>query len=490
MSVAIEPTSPRVPRSKPIGKPLSRAMRANKDRVFVAICVTAAAASVLVLLILLVSIFYSGWSHLTWQFLTGSPSRIASQAGILPAMAGTIAICLVCFVTAVPIGISTAILLEEFKPTHGLLRKLHTLVQLNITNLAGVPSIVYGILGLTVFVQMFNLMGNQQSPAFEVGAKYFDRFVTLDGKSALVPVASADAPKVAAAAAKSFIDDDGKPIAVTIGKPEEIGARARAAEDRLDVFESELEDRIDEIRTLKEPAALMVVLGEEWEKAGVGVKADALTPAFVQRIADAIAKPGREGKKALRTEVKSLAAELSGKAFPNTLLADAEPSRIQQPRPWYLRVPFGRSVLAGGLTLMLVVLPIIIISTQEALRSVSDSLRRASLALGATKWQTIWNVTLPSALPGVMTGVILAMSRAIGEAAPVLIIAGIVYITFVPRHLMDDFTAMPLQIYQWAGLPQSEFHSVAAAGILLLLAILLCFNGLAIYIRQHAQKQL
>jgi ABC-type molybdate transport system permease subunit len=301
---------------------------------------------------------------------------------------------------------------------------------------------------------------------------------------------TADAPKVIPSEAKAFVDDDGKPITITIGKPEELSVRARAAEDRFDAFESALEDRIDELRTMKEPVALAGVLAQEWEKAGVGVKADALTPAFAQRIADGIAKPGREGKKVLRAEVKSLAAEVAGKAFPNTLLADAEPSRIQQPRPWYLRIPFGRSVLAGGLTLMLVVLPIIIISTQEALRSVSDSLRRASLALGATKWQTIWNVTLPSALPGVMTGVILAMSRAIGEAAPVLIIAGIVYITFVPRHLMDDFTAMPLQIYQWAGLPQSEFHSVAAAGILLLLAILLCFNGLAIYIRQHAQKQL
>lgn len=491
MTEAITPASPRIRKDRVLlGKPLSRAGRARKDFVFVAICVTAAAASVLVLLVLLVSIFYSGWSHLTWQFLTGSPSRIASQAGILPAMAGTVAICLVCFVTAVPIGVATAILLEEFKPAHGLLRRLHTLVQLNITNLAGVPSIVYGILGLTVFVSFFNLVGNPQSPAFEVGAKYFDRFVTVDGKTAMVPVASPDSPKATAQGSATFVDDDGKPISVTIADPAEIGSGVRAAEDRLDLFESNLEDRIDELRTLKDPDALLKVLGDAWEKAGVGVKADALTPAFARRVSDAVAKPGREGKKALRTEVKSLATDLAGKAFPNTLLADAEPSRIQQPRPWYLRVPFGRSVLAGGLTLMLVVLPIIIISTQEALRSVSDSLRRASLALGATKWQTIWNVTLPSALPGVMTGVILAMSRAIGEAAPVLIIAGIVYITFVPRHLMDDFTAMPLQIYQWAGLPQSEFHSVAAAGILLLLAILLCFNGLAIFIRQRAQKQL
>jgi phosphate transport system permease protein len=147
-------------------------------------------------------------------------------------------------------------------------------------------------------------------------------------------------------------------------------------------------------------------------------------------------------------------------------------------------------VLAGGLTLMLVVLPIIIVASQEALRAVPDSLREGALAAGSTRWQMVSRMTLPAAIPGIMTGSILAMSRAIGEAAPMLVIAGVVYITFTPNNLMDDFTVMPLQIYNWAGLPQAEFHQVAASGIIVLLAILLTFNAVAVMIRQKFQKPL
>jgi phosphate transport system permease protein len=108
--------------------------------------------------------------------------------------------------------------------------------------------------------------------------------------------------------------------------------------------------------------------------------------------------------------------------------------------------------------------------------------------MGATRWQVVWNVTLPSAVPGIMTGSILATSRAIGEAAPVLIIAGIVYIASPPGHLMDDFSVMPLQIYNWAQRPQDEFHALAATGIIVLLAVLLAFNGVAVLVRQRLQK--
>jgi phosphate transport system permease protein len=139
---------------------------------------------------------------------------------------------------------------------------------------------------------------------------------------------------------------------------------------------------------------------------------------------------------------------------------------------------------------MLVILPIVIISSQEALRAVPDSLRQGALACGSTRWQMISRMTLPAAVPGIMTGSILAMSRAIGEAAPILIIAGIVFIRFTPEHLMDEFTALPLQIYDWAGRPQTYFHRTAAAGIIVLLAVLLTFNALAIVIRQRFQKPL
>ena len=306
-----------------------RFQRFLKDRMFIVLCLLAAGVCIAMLCVLLSSIIAQGMEYLNWQLLSGVPSRKPEKAGIHPAMVGTIYICLVCAISAIPLGIGTAILLEEFKPTHPTLAKLHGFIQLNITNLAGVPSVVYGILGLTAFVEMFKLFGAGGDPWWTLGTT------------------------------------------------------------------------------------------ENW---------------------------------------------------------------------YYIRLPFGRGVLAGGLTLMLVVLPIIIISSQEAIRAVPNSLRQGSLALGATKWQTVWNTTLPSAIPGIMTGTILAMSRAIGEAAPILVIAGIVYITFTPEHLMDDFTAMPLQIYDWAGRPQESFHHVAASGILVLMAILLTFNALAVFIRQKYQK--
>ena len=118
------------------------------------------------------------------------------------------------------------------------------------------------------------------------------------------------------------------------------------------------------------------------------------------------------------------------------------------------------------------------------------SLRDGALGVGATPWQVVWNVTLPASIPGIMTGSILAMSRAIGETAPILIIAGIVYIRNSPEHLMDSYTVMPLQIYNWASLPNVEFQKVAAAGIIVLLTVLLTFNGLAVFVRQKFQKPL
>jgi len=291
----------------------------------------AALMAVLALSILLWSIISHGMHHLDLDFLRQSPSRKPEKAGLGPAIWGSVWICAVCAASSLPVGIGTAIFLEEYRPKTPWLRRLHALLQLNITNLAGVPSIVYGIIGLTAIVQMFNLLGSHTDPFFTVGQQ------------------------------------------------------------------------------------------ENW---------------------------------------------------------------------FHFHLPLGRSVLAGGLTLGLVVLPIIIVSTQEALRAVPNSLREGALAVGCTKWQMIRRMTLPAAIPGIMTGAILAMSRAIGEAAPILVIAGIVFIRFTPQNLMDDFTAMPLQIYDWAGRPQEAFHDVAASGIMVLLAVLLAFNAVAVVIRQIFGKPL
>lgn len=149
-----------------------------------------------------------------------------------------------------------------------------------------------------------------------------------------------------------------------------------------------------------------------------------------------------------------------------------------------------RSLISGALTLTLLILPIIIISSREAIRAVPSSIRDASYALGATKWQTIRYHVLPAAIPGILTGNILALSRAIGEAAPLLMIGALTFIAFTPESIFDPFTALPIQIFNWASRPQAEFQYLAAAAILVLLALLLTMNAAAIIIRNKYQKNL
>lgn len=149
----------------------------------------------------------------------------------------------------------------------------------------------------------------------------------------------------------------------------------------------------------------------------------------------------------------------------------------------------GRSVLAGGLTLAVLVLPIIIIASREAIHVVPASLRHAAFALGATRWQAAWHHVLPAAWPGILTGSILALSRAIGESAPLLILGALSFVAFVPENLMDDFTALPIQIFNWASRPDPAFHELAAAGIIVLLGLLLTTNAIAIFLRQFIQSR-
>ena len=386
-------------KERPIGR------RHFSDRAFKVACVAISAASLLILFTLLGAIFFSGFSSLTWTFLTSPPDPNPSQAGFLPAIGGSVWLLVLVVVLSLPLGVSTAILMEEFPPRNWLLKRAHNIVQLNITNLAGVPSVVYGIIGLTAFASMFEMFGNPKDPAMELGVKYFDQFYNESDKVLLVPVESVSASSVVPAIGMTAYTADGEPVEINV-----IGTDAPWPED-----------------------------------AALGAR---------------------------------------------TLRVDSYPGRIDEPSWYYFRIPFGRGVLAGALTLMLVILPIIIIASQEALRAVPSSLRDAAFGLGATRWQVVQTVTLPAAIPGIMTGAIIAISRAIGEAAPLLMIAGIVFITNPPGNLMDDFTAMPLQIYNWAQRPQQEFHAIAAAGIIVLLAVLLCFNGIAVYLRQKFQKPL
>ncbi len=152
------------------------------------------------------------------------------------------------------------------------------------------------------------------------------------------------------------------------------------------------------------------------------------------------------------------------------------------------QINLGKSVLAGALTMTLLILPIIVVAAREAIASVPQSLRLASMAMGATRLQTIWRVVLPYAFPGILTGTILALSRAIGETAPLIMIGAVTFLAFTPSSVMDMFTVMPIQIYNWTSQPKEEFANLAAAGIIVLLFVLLSMNALAIFLRNKFRR--
>jgi phosphate transport system permease protein len=307
------------------------------------------------------------------------------------------------------LGVGTAVFLEEFKPTHRVLRMIHGFVQLNISNLAGVPSIVYGLLGLTVFVYMFNVFGQIQvneSRGWEImGGEHLYQVLTLE-PGHVVFLEQTDPDQKTVTIEEPFVgrDAEGEPVEIAIWQPG--------------------------------------------------------TP-----------KPQDPAVRRTMVRAGATGATITRKAW------------------YYFRLPFDKSFLAGGLTLALVILPIIIIASQESLRGVSPSLREASLGLGATTWQTVRDVSLPAALPGIMTGAILAMGRAIGEAAPILVVLGAtVAKTTGPQHLMDNAVTMPVLIFNWAGRQQDEFKELSAAAIIVLLVVLLVLNSTAIFIRQKVQQ--
>lgn len=150
---------------------------------------------------------------------------------------------------------------------------------------------------------------------------------------------------------------------------------------------------------------------------------------------------------------------------------------------------FDRSILSGALTLSLLVMPVIIMSSQEAIRAVPSTIREAAYGLGATRWQVVGHQVLPMALPGILTGTILALSRAIGETAPLILVGAVGFVAFTPNGVMDEFTVLPLQIYSWISRPQDEFRELAAAGIIVLLLLLLSMNAAAIVVRNRAQAR-
>ncbi len=471
--------------------------RMAKNRLFLLLCIFAAVMSILILLWLLISIIGQGAGMLSWSFLTSLGSKDVDKAGFLPPLIGSVCLLGICALTAIPLGIGTAILLEEFKPKNPALVRIHGFVQLNITNLAGVPSIVYGILGLTAFANVFGVLGTPMDPSFAIGQKWYQEYADASGRLYYVPVNSREVPLKPAEAGMTFLTAprSGAEVAqVTIEPEAKLAPLKLRIEKDLESIEETIVTQLDATRETRrgpvhvDQATAQRIADEAF--AGTALKADTqeLKALTVTALAAMNGKTGRELRQDRRDLFQTLSdKELGAVDLTGFMIAGTIPNRKDVKSWYFLQLPFGRGVLAGGLTLMLVILPIIIVASQESIRAVPMSQRHGSLALGSTKWQSVSKVVLPAAVPGIMTGTILAMSRAIGEAAPILMLGG-VFITFLPSNVMDGFTAMPLQIFNWAGKPQQEFRSVAAAGIIVLLVVLLSFNALAVFIRQKAQK--
>ena len=270
---------------------------------FLGACLLSIAILLLALVLLLYDVLTRGLPYLDWDFITGVPSRRPADAGILPALVGSIEIGLIVGFVTFPIGVAAAIYLVEYAGENFVSR----LLQTNISNLAGVPSIIYGIFGLALFVRLLAL---------------------------------------------------------------------------------------------------------------------------------------------------------------------------------------GYSLLAGALTLVLLILPVVIIATMEALRAVPDSQREGAYALGATRWQMVRGSVLPAAAPGIMTGIILAMARAIGETAPLILVGAVTFVTFLPSPLQAGYTVLPIQVYQWATRPQQDFQAIAAATIIVVLVLMLLLNLLALIVRARLSRHI
>jgi phosphate transport system permease protein len=284
----------------------STSVRHGLDQVFAALVFLATVIGLVVLAVLLVDVARDGLPWLSWSFVTSFPSSTPTSAGIYPALLGSLWLLGLTALFAVPLGVGAAVYLEEYAADIWLTR----LIEVNISNLAGVPSIIYGLLGLGIFV--------------------------------------------------------------------------------------------------------------------------------------------------------NLLAPITG----------------------------GPSILSGALTLGLLILPVIIIATREALRSIPDTVREGGFALGATRWEVIWSHLLPIALPGALTGTILALSRAIGETAPLIVVGAATYLTFAPDGPRSQYSALPIQIYYWVSQPQPEFKvGLAAAGIVVLMAVLLLTNSFAIWLRNRYQRR-
>ena len=360
-------------------------------------------------------------------FLTGTtwtPLFFNQQFGVLPLVVGTVLVAAIALATAVPAGIVSALYLSEYAPP-----RVRRVAKPALEVLAGIPTVVYGyfaLLFVTPWLQQWipGLTGyNALGPGLVLGLM-------------IVPLVSS------------------------------------LCEDALSAVPSGLREASFALGATRLQTAVGVVLPAAWS----GVSA-AVVLAMSRAIG--LEEYGGRGRWARLAEINI--ANLAG--VPSIVYGLLGLGVFVQTLRW------DRSLLAGAGTLALLVLPIVIITAREALRAVPVSVREASLALGATKWQTVWHQVLPMSLPGLLTGLILAISRAVGETAPLLVIGALTYVPFVPDGPRSPFTALPIQIYTWVSRPREGFRANAAAAILVLLATLLLVNGVAILARDRATRR-
>ena len=483
------------------------------------------------------------------NFIGGEPSRRPSDAGFRAPLIGSLWLLAVCALAAIPLGVGTAIFLEEYSPKSRPLRILHSLVQTNIRHLAGVPSVVYGLIGLTAFARAFGLFGapgqftnfqiihtenntsiigqiaeDRRERTFRITTDYFGTIQFNSDDAEPDAKLSIDQPLTLT----GTIDLDQNTFDFVINTDEAGTLRLDAAEasnlNQAALFSGDFEPVTikDATLTLIDEGGTTVIQTPDQGRISVNTAEIKDRDSFLVRHHTYTLEPGstitrtnpsRTGDPTTETRTLENATRFRGEAlelnanritlvisrssghsisFDASAIRDYDPARRFQigdeDTPLFIALPFGTSVLAGGLTLMLVILPVIIIASQESLRAVPNSHREGALALGSTRLQMIFRMTLPAAIPGILTGSILAMSRAIGEAAPILIIGGAGFVTFAPDNLMSGFAAMPLQIYSWTSNADREFQLVAASGIIVLLTVLFAFNATAVFIRARLQN--
>ena len=378
---------------------------------------------------------FHSWLH--GKFLTTPMSSIPALAGVRSALIGSIGLMAVVVVVALPIGVGAAIYLEEYAH-HGFINRL---IETNVRNLAGVPSIIYGMLGLAIFVRAlapftsglifhYNFDAPTVDTVIERIAPAFEGAIAYDGAAI-----RSDPEVVDLATVERIVDTFmffGTPSLTMTGNTD-LREISHSLAEALKIAVDNVPVRADEEYDIE-------VRGDYYR---FDVAAD---------------------------------ASISDDTFDELM---ASLVRINS------FAPNGRTLVSAGLTLVLLILPIIIINAQEAIRAVPYTIREASYGLGATRWQTIWNQVLPAALPGIMTGTILSVSRAVGETAPLIVVGAATFLVTDPTSPFSQFTAMPIQIYQWTARPQGQFADIAAAAIIVLLTLMLTLNAAAIVLRNR-----